>query len=449
MAATVELAPPLRPADAGTVQRLGANERDDIPSNTDHAPQRDTVGLVRNTMAIVLAGGRGARLANLTDTRAKPAVSFGGAYRLIDFTLSNCVHSGIRRIGVCTQYKAQSLIAHIQHAWSFLDRRIGEFVELMPAQQRFDTSWYRGTADAVFQNVDLIQREHPDFVLILAGDHVYRMDYRRMLADHAASNADVTVGCVEVPLADAHEFGVMQVEVDGRIVDFKEKPAQPAILPNAPSRALASMGIYVFDTEVLLRELARDSRMEESQHDFGLNLIPRMVCNGARVQAHDFASGAVGTERQRPYWRDVGTVDAFWEANLELTREAPAFDLYNPEWPILSAFRHMPPAKFVFAEGCCGQAINSLIANGCIVRGATVRCSVLSSNVVVDVCSTIEDSVILPNVEIGARSIIRRAVIDKKCRLPPGFVVGVDSVEDRRRFHVTPGGVTLVTRCML
>jgi len=445
MAGMVEIAP-----------QSGLNSIETAPDTCDAvtrpAPRdevRDTAALVRSTMAIVLAGGRGTRLANLTDTRAKPAVSFGGAYRMIDFALSNCVNSGIRRIGVCTQYKAQSLIAHIQHAWSFLDRRIGEFIELMPAQQRVDKHWYRGTADAVFQNIGLLMREHPDYALILAGDHIYKMDYRRMLADHAATGADVTVGCVEVPLAEASSFGVMQVDADYRVVAFDEKPAHPSPLPGVPDRALVSMGIYVFDTEVLDRELMRDAKAPGSQHDFGLDLIPRMVRGGARVHAHPLARSAVGAHRQRPYWRDVGTVDAYWEANLELTREAPALDLYDPDWPILSAFRHMPPAKFVFQDGRCGQAINSLIANGCMVRGATVRCSVLSSNVTVDSHSIIEDSVILPNVEIGARSIIKRAVIDKNCRLPADFVVGVNPEEDRHRFHVTPGGVTLVTPCML
>ena len=410
---------------------------------------RDTAALVRNTMAIVLAGGRGTRLANLTDTRAKPAVSFGGAYRMIDFALSNCVNSGIRRVGVCTQYKAQSLIAHIQHAWSFLDRRIGEFIELMPAQQRVDSNWYRGTADAVFQNIDLLTREHPDYTLILAGDHVYRMDYRRMLADHAASDADVTVGCVEVPLREASAFGVLEVDAGDRVIRFDEKPEQPRPLPGAPGRALASMGIYAFDTEVLTRELRRDARAPGSNHDFGMDLIPHMVRAGARVRAHPLARSAVGADRLQPYWRDVGTVDAFWRANLELTREEPALDLHDPDWPILSAFRHMAPVRFVFQEGRCGQAINSLIAGGCVVRGATVRCSVLSSNVQVDAHSVVEDSVVLPNVQIGAHAVIKRAVIDKNCRLPPHFVAGVDAEQDRRRFHVTPGGVTLVTPSML
>ncbi len=409
---------------------------------------RDTTALVRSTMAIVLAGGRGTRLANLTDTRAKPAVSFGGAYRMIDFALSNCVNSGIRRIGVCTQYKAQSLIAHVQQAWNFLDRRIGEFIELMPAQQRVDMNWYRGTADAVFQNIDLIRREHADFVLVLAGDHVYKMDYRRMLADHAARGADVTVGCVEVPLQSASQFGVMQVDADSRVTRFEEKPAQPKPLPDAPGRVLASMGIYVFDTEVLTRELALDARLAGSQHDFGHDLLPRLVAGGARVHAHPLARSAAGA-RPGAYWRDVGTVDSYWAANLELTRADAPLDLYDRDWPILSALRHLPPAKFVLADGRCGQAIDSLVANGCIVRGATVRNSVLSCNVSADPGAAIEDSVILPNAQIGARAIVRRAVIDKNCRLPADFVVGVCPEQDRRRFHVTPGGVTLVTPAML
>jgi glucose-1-phosphate adenylyltransferase len=405
---------------------------------------------VRNSMAIVLAGGRGTRLAQLTDWRAKPAVSFGGSYRIIDFALSNCVNSGLRRIGVCTQYKAQSLIGHLQRAWSFLDGRFDEFVELLPAQQRLEPVWYRGTADAVYQNIDLLLRHGPQFVVVLAGDHVYKMDYQVLLAEHVESGAAATIACIEMPLAEASAFGVVESDAGGWIRRFEEKPARPRPMPGQPGLALASMGIYVFDAEVLYEELARDAAEPRSQHDFGRDLIPAMLARGCRLRAHNFRASCVNMARGLPYWRDVGTVDAFWEANLELTRVVPDLNLYDREWPIWTWQEQLPPAKFVFDdEDRRGIAPDSLVASGCIVSGTRVRRSLLSTNVRVDDAARIEDSVLLPNVQVGQGAVLRRTVVDKYCRIPPGLVVGVDPEADRRRFHVTRNGVTLITPEML
>ncbi len=405
---------------------------------------------VRNAMAIVLAGGRGTRLAQLTDWRAKPAVSFGGAYRIIDFALSNCVNSGLRRIGVCTQYKAQSLIGHLQRAWSFLDGRFHEFVELLPAQQQLEPVWYRGTADAVYQNLDLLLRHDPDHVVVLAGDHVYKMDYQVMLAEHLESGAAASIACIEVPVAEAPAFGIVAVDGDGWITHFDEKPARPRPAPGRPGMALASMGIYVFDADLLYTVLSRDAADAESHHDFGRDVIPALLAGGACLRAHDFRRSCVNMARGLPYWRDVGTVDAFWEANIELTRVVPDLNLYDREWPIWTFQEQLPPAKFVFDDdGRRGIAPDSLVASGCIVSGTEIRRSLLSTNVRVDDAALIEDSVLLPNVEVGKGAVLRRAVVDKYCRIPPGLQVGVDAEADRRRFHVTDGGVTLITPGML
>jgi len=405
---------------------------------------------VRNAFAIVLAGGRGTRLAQLTDWRAKPAVSFGGSFRIIDFVLSNCVNSGLRRIGVCTQYKAQSLINHLQRAWSFLDGRFDEFIELLPAQQRIEPAWYRGTADAVYQNLDLLMRREPSYVLVLGGDHVYKMDYQRMLADHVESGAELTVACIEVPLAQARSFGVMQTDADGWIGSFAEKPQQPHPLPGRPDTALASMGNYVFDAELLYAALSRDAAAPGSTRDFGADVIPALLREGRRLRAHNFRDSCVTMARGEPYWRDVGTIDAYWEANLELTRVVPDLNLYDREWPIWTHQEQLPPAKFVFDDdGRRGTAVDSLVTNGCIVSGAHVRGSLLSSGVRVAEGARIEDSVLLPHTTIGAGAVVRRAVIDKYCEVQAGLQIGVDPAADRRRFHVTEGGVTLVTPEML
>jgi len=406
--------------------------------------------LTKSAFAFILAGGRGSRLAQLTDERAKPAVPFGGKFRIIDFTLSNCVNSGVRRIGVVTQYKAHSLIRHIQRGWSFLDGRFDEFVQLLPAQQQVEESWYRGTADAVFQNLALLRRYAPVHVLVLAGDHVYKMDYGRMLAFHREREADVTVGCVEVPLRDATGLGVMDVDDDLRVTGFEEKPARPRGMPRNPGQALGSMGVYVFNTDFLVEQVLRDADDPRSTHDFGKNVIPYLVPR-YRVFAHRFADSCVGTQTDgKPYWRDVGTVDAYWESNMELTKVVPELNLYDREWPIWTYQEQLPPAKFVFDDGDRrGMALDSMVSGGCIVSGATVRRSLLFSSVQVESRSLVEDSVILPQVAIGERVVIKRAVIDRGCRIPDGSVIGVDPETDRRRFHVTEGGVTLVTPGML
>lgn len=409
----------------------------------------DPGSLAESTVAMVLAGGRGSRLANLTDHRAKPAVSFGGAYRLIDFTLSNCVHSRIRRICVCAQYEAQGLADHIRRAWGFFDRRAGDFIDVMPTRWRPDGSGDRGTADAVHQNIELLRGEAPRYILVLAGDHIYKMDYRRMLAEHVTQSADLTVGCVEVPLQQGSAYGLMQVDPLGNVLWFDEKPLSPRPFDRRPEHALASMGVYAFNAEVLYRALARDAASSGSTHDFGKDLVPELVRGGARVMAHSLSDAGIGAFDRYAYWRDVGTLEAFWEANVDLARNPTALDLNDHSWPILSTPRTLPPARFVFDDGQSVQPTDSLIAGGCVIRGATVRFSVLSVNVSVGAHSIIEESVVLPDVSIGRHCVIRRAVIDEHCRLPDGFTAGVDAKADRRRFYTSERGITLVTPDML
>lgn len=402
--------------------------------------------LTRNTLALILAGGRGSRLKHLTLWRAKPAVPFGGKFRIIDFPLSNCLNSGIRSIGVITQYKAHSLIQHIHRGWNFLRGEFGEFVELLPAQQRIETSWYEGTADAVYQNLDIIRNHRPDFVLILAGDHIYKMDYGPMIAEHVKRGADMTVGCIEVELERASAFGVMAVDGDNRVVDFQEKPDHPKPMPGRTDVALASMGIYVFNTEFLYRELIRDADDDVSEHDFGKNVIPHVIST-SKVIAYPFRDEETG---KQAYWRDVGTVDAFWKANLELIGITPELNLYDAEWPIWTYQEQLPPAKFIFDDDDRrGMAVDSMVSGGCIISGARVRHSLLFSNVKVHSRTVVEDAVVLPNVDIGHDCRITRAVIDKGCRIPANTVVGEDPAEDARRFHVSEGGVVLVTPEML
>jgi glucose-1-phosphate adenylyltransferase len=390
-------------------------------------------------------------LHQLTDWRAKPAVPFGGKFRIIDFALSNCVNSGIRRIGVATQYKSHSLIQHIQRGWSFLNGQFGEFVDLLPAQQRVDEEhWYQGTADAVYQNLDILRNANPAFVLILAGDHVYKMDYGKLLAFHIEKKAEMTVACLEVSTGEASAFGVMEVDEHGRVVDFTEKPANPAAIPGKPGKSLASMGIYVFNTRFLFEQLVRDADTPHSSHDFGKDLIPHMV-EKYRVFAQNFEHSCVGMgEDNIPYWRDVGTIDSYWEANMELTKVIPDLNMYDREWPIWTHQEQLPPAKFVFDEdGRRGIAIDSLVSGGCIISGSTVRRSLLFSDVRVSSYCTIEDSVLLPNVNVGHNAILKRVIVDKSCKIPEGLQVGVDPVEDRKHFHVSPNGVTLITPEML
>jgi glucose-1-phosphate adenylyltransferase len=403
--------------------------------------------LTRNTFAMVLAGGRGSRLHQLTDWRAKPAVPFGGKFRIIDFTLSNCVNSGVRRIGVATQYKSQSLIRHLQLGWSFLDGRLGEFIEIMPAQQQVNESqWYRGTADAIFQNLREIRHARPEYVLVLSGDHVYRMDYGRILASHVERAADLTVACIEVPIEEARGFGVMAVDADQRIVSFEEKPASPTPLPGRPDTALASMGIYVFNARFLFEQLQRDADDPRSGHDFGKDVIPHCV-KRYRSFAQNFAESHVGDPGKEPYWRDVGTLDAYWEANMDLVQVTPHLNLYDDNWPIWTWQPQSPPGKFVFDDdGRRGMAVDSTVSGGCIVSGATVRRSMLFSGVHVHSFSLIEDSIVLPQVQIGRYCVLKKCIIDKNCIIPEGTQIGVDPVADRKRFHVTPSGLTLVSR---
>ena len=370
---------------------------------------------------------------------------FGGKFRIIDFALSNCVNSGIRRIGICTQYKAQSLIRHVQRGWSFLDGRFEEFVELLPAQQRVTADWYRGTADAVYQNIDILRRHRRKYVLILAGRSCLQNGLHAHAGRPCGERAVMSVACIEVPLADARQFGVMSVDANWRISAFDEKPERPAALPGHPDRVLASMGIYVFDEAFLYEQLIRDAQDGDSSHDFGKDLIPWLIKSGFHVHAHRFRNSCVTTNDGKPYWRDVGTLDAYWEANMELTRVVPDLNLYDVDWPIWTYQEQLPPAKFVFDDdGRRGMAIDSLISGGCIISGSTVRRSVLFSNVHIQDYCDIQDCVILPNVEIGNNVTLRRAIVDKYCRLPDGFTAGVDTEADRKRFHVTERGVTVI-----
>jgi glucose-1-phosphate adenylyltransferase len=362
------------------------------------APKRFSALAARNTVAMVLAGGRGSRLHQLTDWRAKPSVGFGGKFRIIDFTLSNCLNSGIRRIDVCTQYKAHSLIRHIQRGWSFLDSRFDEFVEVLPAQQRTNGDWYQGTADAVYQNVDILRRQDPKVVLVLGGDHVYKMDYRVLIDEHMRRGAKLTVACVQAPASESASYGVVRAdEATGRITAFQEKPPVPFTIPSRPDRIFASMGVYVFDAQFLYEQLAIDAAMPDSTHDFGKDVIPRLVKEGAAIYAHDHADSCVNMTNGEPYWRDVGTVDAYYDANMDLTHVVPELNLYDRDWPIWTFQEQIPPAKFVFDDDRCrGTAMDSIVSGGCIVSGSTVRRSLLFTNVRVHNHCTIEDSVILP-----------------------------------------------------
>ncbi len=408
--------------------------------------------LARRTCAMVLAGGRGSRLMQLTDWRAKPAMPFAGTLRIIDFALSNCINSGIRRINVLTQYKAQSLITHVARGWGFLEPSLNEFIDVVPAQQRTGSDWYRGTADAVFQNLDLLRDADPEYVLVLAGDHVYKMDYGVMLAEHAERDADVTIASIEVPIEQAGAFGVMEIDADERVTAFHEKPARPAALPGRPQQALASMGVYVFRAAFLYDALARDAADADSRHDFGHDLIPRLLAR-ARVHAHRYARSCVdaaGAPGGTPYWRDVGTVDSYWEAHMDLIEVRPQLNLYDDDWPVHSLQRQLAPAKFVYDDnGRRGMAIDSVVCSGCIVSGAMVRRSLLSFKVRVDEDSRIEESVILPNVHIGRGVSLRRCIVDQGCTLPDGFAAGLNAAHDAARFHVTERGITLITPEML
>ena len=419
-------------------------------SSAGPEPQADRFisNLTKNTVAIILAGGRGSRLKNLTDWRAKPAVQFGGKFRIIDFPLSNCINSGIRRINVATQYKAQSLIQHIQRGWGFLRGEFNEYVNIIPAQQRLSDQWYKGTADAVYQNLDLLRENGGDYILVLAGDHIYKMDYGKMLATHATSNADMTIACINVPLEDAKGFGVVTVNETDRVVGFTEKPANPEAIPSDPTQAFASMGIYIFNAKFLFEQLIRDGDDPKSSHDFGADIIPHVIKKYV-VQAHRFTDSCVG-QNNNYYWRDVGTIDAYWEANMELTKVIPELNLYDREWPIWTYQEQLPPAKFVFNdEGRTGKATDSLVSGGCLISGSCVTNSVLFSDVHVNDYCTIEGSVILPKSTINSNVVLKNVVIDRGCYIPEGMQIGVDLVLDAKRFYVSEKGIVLVTPDML
>lgn len=410
-----------------------------------HAP------LSRDTMAYVLAGGRGSRLMELTDRRAKPAVPFGGKSRIIDFALSNALNSGIRRFAVATQYKAHSLIRHMQRGWNFLRPERNEGFDILPASQRVsEDQWYAGTADAVYQNLDIILTSKPRFIIILAGDHIYKMDYELMLQQHVNSGADVTIGCLEVPRMEATGFGVMAINEKMQITAFVEKPKDPPHVPGNPDVALASMGIYVFETDFLAGLLRRDAADKKSSRDFGKDIIPYVVKNGKAI-AHLFSQSCVRSDKEgEPYWRDVGTVDAYWEANIDLTATVPALDLYDHEWPIWTYSEVTPPAKFVHdTEGRRGVAISSLVSGGCIVSGAAIRDTLLFTGVRVNSFSSLESAVVLPRVTIGRNASLKRVVIDSDVVIPEGLVVGEDPELDAKRFRRTESGIVLITKPMI
>lgn len=407
--------------------------------------------LPKRTMALVLAGGRGSRLMQLTDNRAKPAVYFGGKFRIIDFALSNCINSGIRKIGVVTQYKSHSLLRHLQRGWNFLRGERGEFVDLLPAQQRVNESyWYRGTADAVYQNIDIMKSYNPEYVLILAGDHIYKMDYSLMLLDHVESGKGCTVGCIEVPKEEASAFGVMDIDSSRTIKSFVEKPENPPTMPGSDSISLASMGIYIFSAQYLYDLLEADLANPDSEHDFGKNIIPHVVSEGQAL-AHPFGMSSVQhTQGGKAYWRDVGTVDAFWSANLDLASNMPELNVYDKNWPIWSYQEQLPPAKFIpDPNGVNGVVHNTIVSGGCIVAGSYLSHTVLFSNVRIGSFSHLEKAVVLPEVEIGEGCRLRNVVIDRGCKIPHGLNVGDNPELDAKRFYRTESGVVLITEDML
>ncbi|QIB65196.1 glucose-1-phosphate adenylyltransferase [Kineobactrum salinum] len=404
--------------------------------------------ITKNTLALVLAGGRGSRLYELTNWRAKPALYFGGKYRIIDFPLSNCVNSGIRRIGVLTQYKAHSLVRHLVRGWTHFKKELGEFVEILPASQRYSEDWYQGTADAIYQNLDIIRAEMPDYVMVLSGDHVYKMDYGPMLVHHVESGADMTVCCLEVPVEEAaNAFGVMQVDRNSKVTGFQEKPAQPAEIPGRPGLTLASMGNYIFNTEFLFDRLIKDAANLKSSHDFGNDIIPALLDN-FHVQAYPFRDPETGG---MAYWRDVGTLDSFWLANMELVGTVPSLSLYDKVWPLWTYQEQLAPAKFVFnRDDRRGMAVDSMVSGGCVISGSQVSDSVIFSNVRINSYSSIEKAVILPEVEVGRNVRMRNTIVDRGCVIPKGMVIGHDAAQDRANgLRVTDSGVVLVTRGML
>ncbi len=398
---------------------------------------------LRNVVTFILAGGKGERLYPLTRDRSKPAVPFGGAFRIIDFTLSNCINSGLRRVYLLTQYKASSLMRHVMQGWSFLSAELGDYVFTLPPQLRVSSHWYQGTADAVFQNVYTLEAERPSHVLILSGDHIYRMDYRQLLAQHIAADADATLACIRVPAKDASRFGIVERDADERITGFREKPKD--LDPNGPD-VVANMGVYLFKTETLVRAISKDARREDSSHDFGHDVLPALVEQGARVFSHTFKD-IDGSDD--PYWMDIGTLDAFYQANLDLTSVSPSFNLYDPEWPLRTAPLQASPAKFVFAggeKGRIGQAHDSLVSQGVIVSGGQVLRSVLGPGCRVNSWAQVEDSILMDGVDVGRHAVVKRAIVDKRVVIPAGARIGVDLEEDRRRFTVTDEGIVIVPK---
>ncbi|MDH4099794.1 MAG: glucose-1-phosphate adenylyltransferase [Nitrospirota bacterium] len=402
---------------------------------------------MKNVLAIILAGGKGERLHPLTLHRAKPAVPFAGKYRIIDFTLSNCVNSNLRRIAVLTQYKSASLERHIRMGWDIFNRELNEFIFTIPPQQRVGDEWYQGTADAIYQNIYFVEAEKPDYLIVLSGDHVYKMDYSQMLAFHLETGADATVGALEVPLKEASSFGIIHVDKTARITGFLEKPKDPPPVPHNPNVAFASMGIYIFNTKDIVRRLKEDAKNSASSHDFGKDLIPSMVNDGGKVYAYNFQDE---NKKEAKYWRDVGTIDAYWEANIDLAGIEPLFNLYDPDWPVRTYQGQFPPAKFVFAQmqkgGRLGVALDSIVSGGCIISGGKVQNSVLSSNVRVNSYAEVTDSVVMEYVNIGRHCKIRRAIIDKGVDIPQGTMIGYDLEEDRKRYTVTESGIVVVAK---
>lgn len=416
--------------------------------------QERNFDLPKQAVALVLAGGRGSRLMNLTDKRAKPAVYFGGKFRIIDFALSNCLNSGIRRIGVITQYKSHSLLRHLQRGWAFMKSEMNEFVDLLPAQQRNDNeNWYQGTADAVYQNQDILDGYRAKYIIVLAGDHIYKMNYALMLADHVEQGRPCTVACITVPRSEASAFGVMAIDENRKVLEFVEKPADPPAIPGDPTQSLASMGIYIFNADYLHHALQCDMEDEESSHDFGKDIIPHAVRNGD-VSAHPFALSCMRSsnrevEEREPYWRDVGTIDAYWDANMDLTHTDPVLNLYDRHWPIMTYQDQLPPAKFVHNAGDRrGMAIESLVSGGCIMSGYIEK-SVLFSSVRIHSHAHVYESVLLPDVQVGRNVRLKRVVVDRGVVIPDGMVIGEDAEADTERFHRSVGGITLVTSSMM
>jgi glucose-1-phosphate adenylyltransferase len=413
-----------------------------------HSNSRYVSNFTRNTLALILAGGKGSRLFELTQTQAKPAIHFGGKFRVIDFPLSNCVNSGIKQIGIMTQYKAHSLIRHLARGWGHLNRDLGEFVELLPASQQYSECWYEGTANALYQNIEFIREHNPKYVLVLSGDHVYKMDYADMIAQHAESGADMTVSCIEMPIQEAAgNFGVMCIDKQNRICNFHEKPQSPCPLSDKPGYTLASMGNYVFNTEFLIQQLLKDAHNPDSEHDFGKDIIPASIQNNQVLafRFHDVEN------HQQPYWRDVGTLDSFWKANMDLIAVSPQLNVYDEDWPIWTHQKQSPPAKFVFNEPTRrGYAVDSTVSGGCIISGAAIEKSLLFSDVHVHSYSHIQESVILPKVNIGRHVKIRRAIIDSGCNIPDKMSIGIDKAQDiARGFRISTEGIVLVTPAML